>query len=125
MAYAFDEPDAARLVDFFLDVVLKGADTVTEYHLHRWTNRQRVTPSFWEIILEAWHTALKLSQEDASGYRLFVGENTDTYSFLAWDGGDAAQGGWWESVDKLASEPQKGRKARSRMPDTETTNSPG
>lgn len=99
------------LEDFFHEIVVHGCGHVLSNKLLRWTNRTRVTPSFWKLLNDVCSKVLEATDQHEHGYKLFVGEGTETYSFLIWDGGDArVPDGWWKSVEHLSEAKRRGRK---------------
>ena len=98
------------LEDFLYDIVVYGCGHVSSHKLMRWTNRSRVTASFWKLINDVCAKILEKTGQHEHGYKLCVGEGTETYSFLIWDGGeDRRSDGWWKFVDDLAEPKRRGR----------------
>ena len=111
------EQPREHLVDFFLDVATNGVGIVNANRFAWWSGRQRITPTFWQLVLTAFQEAIKFTGQQADNYRLYLGDLGENYSFMIWNGGDELEDSWWQSVSKLAV--QSGKKPRKRSADSD------
>ena len=97
------------LGEFFHDVVVYGCGVVPEHKLKRWARRERLTPSFWQLINTECQKALDATGQGEQGYKLYMGEAPGAYAFIVWDGGERRPDSWWQSVETL-SQSLKGKR---------------
>ncbi len=102
------------LEDALFDLVRFGTIVVSDQKLMRWTDTKRVTPRMWKYVHQLFDEVIEAADEHNSGYRLYVGEGADTYSFLIWDRGEKegiADSAWWQPVEAL-EQPKARKKTR-------------
>jgi hypothetical protein len=112
------------LEDFLFDVVLYGTAVVSEHKLMRWTDTKRVTPKMWKYIHQIFDAVIEAADEHKSGYKLYVGEGSDTYSFLIWDRGEGegkAADPWWKSIESLEQPKSRTRAGNATNAEVEAT----
>jgi hypothetical protein len=104
------------LEDLLYDLVQYGIAVVPEQKLMRWTDTKRVTAKMWKYIHELFDEVLEAADEHKVGWKLYVGEGSDFYSFLIWDRGEGegkVQDPWWQPIE-LLEQPKKIRARRGR-----------
>lgn len=110
------------LEDFLSDVVLFGAGIVSEQKLRRWTDTKRVTPKMWKLIHQVFEAVLEDAELHKHGYKLYVGEWQNTFSFVIWDRGEGvgkADEPWWDSIESLEETKPRGRTRSQNRLDAE------
>lgn len=97
------------LEDKLFELVRYGAVVIPVMQLMHWTDTKRITWGMWRYVHRLFNEVLESSGEEKHGYRLYVGDGSDSYTFVIWDRGEGSgivSMPWWNSIDDL-EQPKK------------------
>jgi hypothetical protein len=100
------------LEDKLADLIIHGTIVISSHMLMRWTDTKRVTPKMWRYVHKLFSEMLENAGEHRHGYKLYVGEGNDTYSFAMWDRGEGTGGAadpWWKPIESLEQSKKRTR----------------